>query len=85
MELLRKHVTSQPTRFAAYVALECALMRRYVARGGTVEEFCSRLAPIFRRRFGPILIVDVAAQAQTAALPVPTPRLRQEPGWGGKG
>ena len=51
MELSRRFVARYPTRLAAYLALEVALMRRFVARGGTEEEFCRRLAPVFHRRY----------------------------------
>jgi hypothetical protein len=49
-------VEEYPTRFAAYTALQCALMRRFLARGGTQEEFCLRLAPVFHRRYAPMLL-----------------------------
>lgn len=71
MEISRRYIAAYPTRFAAYMALECALMQRFLARGGTPEEFCDRLAPHFRRRFAPLL-------AAPAVLAPPTPRLRQE-------
>lgn len=78
MEIIRRHVASQPTRLAAYLALECALMRRYLARGGTLEDFCARLAPIFHQRFAPVILGDQAEPALQQALPTCTPRLRQE-------
>ncbi len=56
MEIARRFLDTQPTRFGAYVALQCALMRHYIARGGTAEEFCQRLAPVFHRRYGPLLL-----------------------------
>ena len=56
MEVARRYMTEYPTRFAAYTALQCALMRRYLARGGTQEEFCTRLAPVFHRRYAPLLL-----------------------------
>ena len=55
MEVARKFMEAYPTRFAAYTALQCALMRRYQARGGSHEEFCARLAPAFHRRYGHLL------------------------------
>lgn len=55
MEILRRFVEKSPTRFEAYLALQCALMQRFVARGGTTEEFCERLAPAFRRRYAHLL------------------------------
>jgi hypothetical protein len=63
METARRFVGGAPTRFAAYVALQCALMRRFIARGGTPEEFCSRLAPVFHRRYAPLLLEGDAAAA----------------------
>lgn len=56
METARRFIADSPTRFGAYVALQCALMQRFVARGGTPEEFCVRLAPAFRRRYAPLLL-----------------------------
>jgi hypothetical protein len=67
MELFPRFAARYPTRFAAYVALEVALIRRFVARGGTEEEFCARLAPVFHRRYAPLL----AAPARTVALHSP--------------
>jgi hypothetical protein len=58
METARSFLMVTPSRFAAYLALQCALMRRFVARGGTPEEFCVRLAPAFHRRYAPLLIHD---------------------------
>ena len=56
MEMARRFMGECPTRFAAYVALQCALMRRWEARGGTTEEFCLRLAPVFHRKYAPLLL-----------------------------
>lgn len=56
MEIARRFMEECPTRFGAYVALQCALMRRYVARGGTQEEFCVRLAPVFHRKYASLLL-----------------------------
>lgn len=56
MELCRVFAARHPSAFAAYIALELALMRRFVARGGTEEEFCRRLAPAFHRRYAPLLL-----------------------------
>ncbi len=55
METARRFLDTCPTRFGAYLALQCALMRRYIARGGTAEEFCERLAPAFRRKYARLL------------------------------
>ena len=56
MEIVRRYIESYPTGLAAYIALECALMRRYIARGGTAEAFCEHLAPVYHRRFGRLLL-----------------------------
>ena len=77
MEIIRQFVAGHRTGFAAYLALEIALMRRYVARGGTPEEFCTRLAPAFRRRFAPVLLERHGCEGQGLALPC-SPRLMQE-------
>jgi hypothetical protein len=58
MEVARRFVESCPSRFAAYAALQCALMRRHLAQGGTAEDFCVRLAPVFHRRYAPVLLED---------------------------
>jgi hypothetical protein len=50
-------------------------MRRYLARGGTAEDFCERLAPIFHRRYAAVLLVE---SAPTQSLPTGSPRLHQE-------
>lgn len=56
MEIVRRFLEASPTRFEAYCALQCALMRRHVARGGTTEDFCQRLAPVFHRRYAAVLL-----------------------------
>jgi len=55
METARRFLEDHPTGFGAYIALQCALMRRFRARGGTHEDFCNRLAPVFRRKYAPLL------------------------------
>lgn len=37
--------------FEAYMALQRALIARWVARGGTEQSWCERMAPLFRRRY----------------------------------
>lgn len=56
METVRRFLADSPSRYRAYLALQCALMQRYVARGGTPEDFCRRLAPVFHRRYAPLLL-----------------------------
>jgi hypothetical protein len=58
VEIARRFLEESPTRFAAYVSLQRALMLRFVARGGTTEEFCVRLAPVFHRKYAPLLLED---------------------------
>jgi hypothetical protein len=38
--------------FDAYMTLQCALLTRWLARGGTVDGWCDRIAPLFRLRYG---------------------------------
>jgi hypothetical protein len=56
MEISRSFLDRYGTGFEAYIALQCALLRRYVAAGGSPEDFCDRLAPVFRARWGPVLL-----------------------------
>lgn len=55
MELARRFRARYPSGFGAYLALQRALMIRYLARGGTQEDFCQRLAPVFRQRYAGLL------------------------------
>jgi hypothetical protein len=52
MTLATFHLDRANSPLAAYNALQIALMRRFVAAGGTAELWCDRLAPAFRRRYG---------------------------------
>jgi len=56
MELANRFMARNASRFGAYLALQRALMDRYVARGGSYEEFCERLAPAFRRKYAGLLV-----------------------------
>jgi hypothetical protein len=56
METARRFLEIHNTGFGAYIALQCALMRRFTARGGTHEEFCTRLAPVFHRKYARLLL-----------------------------
>jgi hypothetical protein len=38
--------------YVAYMTLQRALLNRWMARGGTEEDWCERLAPAFRARYG---------------------------------
>lgn len=37
--------------FEAYMALQRALIARWIARGGTEQSWCERMAPLYRRRY----------------------------------
>jgi hypothetical protein len=41
--------------FDAYMALQRALLARWLSRGGTEESWCRRIAPVFRERYGPMM------------------------------
>lgn len=52
MELLNTFCGNEPFTLTEYMALQRSLLQRFLAQGGTEEEFCRRLAPVFRRRYG---------------------------------
>jgi hypothetical protein len=58
VEIARRYRSTSSSGFGAYIALQCALMRRFVARGGTEEEFCVRLAPVFHRKYAQVLLEE---------------------------
>lgn len=55
MILAQKYLARYKTPFAAYMALQRALMMHYLLRGGTEEKWCSQMAPRFHRRYQPML------------------------------
>ncbi|MGH7506766.1 MAG: hypothetical protein ACRELX_13995 [Longimicrobiales bacterium] len=55
MELATRFIARYRSGFGAYLALQRALMERYIARGGSQEDFCQRLAPVFRRKYAFLL------------------------------
>ena len=59
-ELARLYLARCGTRFGAYMALQAALMRHYMARGGSAAEFCERLSPAFHRRYAALLLEERA-------------------------
>lgn len=71
MEVMRRHLATQPTGLAAYLALQCALMRRFLARGGSAEDFCERLAPIFHRRYAAVMLGEGPGDAAGSDPPSP--------------
>lgn len=63
MILAERYLSRYGTAFDAYMALQRALMRRYFRRGGTKEAWCERLAPRFRRRYGPIFKLPISGES----------------------
>lgn len=59
LEISRRFCALHDTGLGAYLALQRALMRHYVARGGTEAEFCARLAAAFHRRHSTLLADQV--------------------------
>jgi hypothetical protein len=43
------------TGFEAYMALQRALIARWVARGGTEQSWCERIAPLYRQRYAMLM------------------------------
>ena len=55
MILAEIYLARHESRFAAYMALQRALLAQHIARGGSPESWCERLAPVFRRRFDTLI------------------------------
>lgn len=53
MVLVQHYLARHASPFEAYMALQRALLRRYLSRGGTEEAWCTRIAPAFRQRYAP--------------------------------
>lgn len=51
MILVQQYLAKHQSPFAAYMALQRALMMHYLSKGGTEEIWCQRIAPTFRRRY----------------------------------
>lgn len=47
------------TGFEAYMALQRALIARWVARGGTEESWCNDMAPLFRQRYSVLVEAEI--------------------------
>lgn len=70
MILAEKYLARHETPFAAYMALQRALLLHYMSRGGTEERWCERIAPIFQRRYSPAFaLTTTLVEAPTAAGP----------------
>lgn len=55
MMLAQKYLALYGTPFAAYMALQRALMLHYMSRGGSEEHWCNVLAPAFHERYKDLL------------------------------
>ena len=44
--------------FAAYMALQRALLGHHLSQGGSPEDWCERMAPRFRQRYLPLVDQD---------------------------
>lgn len=51
MELAQEYLRRHATPFQAYIELQRSLMRRYINRGGTPQQWCESLAPVYARTF----------------------------------
>jgi hypothetical protein len=49
--LAQTYLARYKTPFAAYMALQRALMLRYLSAGGTEQLWCQRIAPVFAKRY----------------------------------
>ena len=54
MLLAHTYLARYETPFAAYMALQRALLFHFLVRGGTPEQWSRMLAPAFSRRYGPV-------------------------------
>jgi hypothetical protein len=51
MILAQKYLARYETPFAAYMALQRALMMHYLKLGGSEERWCDQIAPVFHKRY----------------------------------
>ena len=49
--LAQLYLARHQSPFAAYMALQRALLEHHLNRGGSPEDWCERIAPAFRRRY----------------------------------
>lgn len=55
MVLLGRFLRDCESPFQAYMELQRRLLDRWIARGGTEEAWCERLAPAFHARYGGLI------------------------------
>jgi len=55
MLLIERILPESKSPFHAYMELQRRLMHRWVARGGSEQAWCERMAPVFHARYGPLI------------------------------
>ena len=55
MVLAQLYLARHESPFAAYMALQRALLEHHLSRGGSAEDWCERMAPRFRQRYFPLV------------------------------
>lgn len=55
MMLLERILGDCESPFQAYMELQRRLLHHWIARGGTEEAWCQRLAPAFHARYAPMI------------------------------
>ncbi len=60
------YLSRHGTRFAAFNRLQIALMKRFVAKGGSVERWMDRIAPVLRSRYSWLCEEMVPVRVATA-------------------
>ncbi len=55
MLLLERIVPDAKSPFHAYMELQRRLMHRWIARGGSEQAWCERMAPVFHARYGQLI------------------------------
>ena len=66
MILAQRFLARYETPFAAYMALQRALLVHYLSRGGTEERWCAEIAPLFRRRYQRVFAEAARVHAHVA-------------------
>ena len=55
MLLLDRILPDSKSPFHAYMELQRRLMYRWIARGGSEQAWCERMAPVFHARYGRLI------------------------------
>lgn len=56
--LAELYLARHESQFAAYMALQRALLEHHLVRGGSVEDWCERMAPRFRQRYCGLAVAE---------------------------